>query len=110
MDTLAQVRPALRTAHKTLPHRDLIKDLAYLRDVDPYGEDALLVYITISDEQTLDPSSKRAIEAALRESLSRKVDHDVYFRWQTENERIESQQVRENDLVEQPHSALHGSR
>lgn len=107
MDTLAQVRPALRDAYGTLPQRDEIKDLAYLRDVDPYGKDALLVYITISDEQTLDPSSKRAIEATLREALSRSLDHSVYFRWQTESERVERQQDIESDLIEQPHSALH---
>jgi hypothetical protein len=107
MDTLSQVRPALRDAHKTLPHRDAIMDLAYLFDTDPYGEDALLVYVTISDEQRLDPSSKWAIEAALREALATTLDHDVYFRWQTESERRESQQVIESDLIEQPHSALH---
>lgn len=107
MDTLSDVRPALRDAYGTLPERDKIRDIAYLRDVDPYGEDALLIYITISDEQTIDPLSKRAIEAALREALSRTLDHSVYFRWQTENERVEIQQMLESDLVEQPHSALH---
>lgn len=107
MDALAQVRPALRDAYGTLPERDKIRDIAYLRDVDPYGEDALLVYITISDEQTLAPSSKRAVEAALREALSRTFDHSVYFRWQTESERVERQQEIESDLIEQPHSALH---
>jgi hypothetical protein len=107
MDTLAQVRPALRDAYGTLPKRDEIKDLAYLRDVDPYGEDALLVYITISDEKTLDPSSQRAIEAALRKALSSAFDYSVYFRWQTEDELVQSRRETANDLIAQPHSALH---
>lgn len=107
MDTLAQVRPALRDAHETLPYRDAITDLAYLRDVDPYGEEALLVYITITDAQALAPSSKRAIEATLREALSSAFDYDVYFRWQTEDERVQSQRETVNDLIDQPHSALH---
>lgn len=107
MDTLAQVRPALRSAHKTLPNRDAITDIAYLRDVDPYGEEALLVYITITDERALDALSQRAIEAALREALSSVFDYYVYFRWQTEEERAESLQEAVNSLIDQPHSALH---
>lgn len=107
MDTLAQVRPALRSAHETLPNRDAIADLAYLRDVDPYGEEALLVYITVSDERALDAPRQRAIEAALREALSSVFDYYVYFRWQTEAERVESQRETVNSLIDQPHSALH---
>lgn len=107
MDTLAQVRPTLRDAHETLPYRDAITDLAYLLDVDPYGEDALLVYITITDERAIDASSQRVIEAALRKALSNAFDYGVYFRWQTEDERVQSQRETVNRLIDQPHSVLH---
>jgi hypothetical protein len=107
MATLSEVSEALREAHNTLPNRDAITDLAYLLDVDPYGAESLVVYITTADEQTLDPAGKRAVEAALRTALSRDVGYGVYFRWQTEHERVESRRsVARRGLIDQPHSAL----
>jgi hypothetical protein len=107
MATLSEVSAVLRDAHDTLPSRDAITDLAYLLDVDPYGAECLVVYITTSDERTLDPADKRAVEAALRTALSRDVGYSVYFRWQTENERVEGRRtVARCGLIAQPHSAL----
>lgn len=107
MAILSEVSDALREAHNTLPNRDAITDLAYLFDADPYGAESLVVYITTSDERMLDPAGKRAVEAALRTALSKDVGYSVYFRWQTENERVESRRsVAKRGLIDQPHSAL----
>jgi hypothetical protein len=108
MATLLRARAALRKAHQALPDREAITDLAYLVDVDPYGAESLVVYITTVDARSLDAASKRTVETKLREALSRALGCNVYFRWQTNNEVMQGQQiVTEAGLVDQPHSALH---
>lgn len=83
-------------------------DLAYLVDVDPYGAESLVVFITRADDHPLDAESKRAVEAKLREALSKAVSYSVYFRWQTESEVLQSRRrvTTKSGLIDQPHSAL----
>jgi hypothetical protein len=79
-----------------------------LLDVDPYGAESLVVYITRADDRSLDASSKRVIEAKLREALSKVLTHNIYFRWQTDSEAAQGRRpiTTNGGLIDQPHSAL----
>ena len=94
----------MRTAHAELPAG--VVDLEYLVDVEPSGEECLVVYVTAEDPVP-EPAEQRRVEALLREALSSVIGYSVYFRWRTDEEAEAERHVRtKEDLLDQPHSAL----
>jgi hypothetical protein len=92
------VRRALKQAHDELPERHNLLDLAFLRDLDPYGTESLLVYVKIRRGSAIPPETKREVEERLRKKL-KSTGYPVFFRWLSEGE----------NNPDKPSSALHSS-
>jgi len=106
MTPLPRVRKALRDAHAKLPEKDVVRDIAYLIDVDPYGSESLVVYVKLRKGSKPLPGAKRAVESALREKLHAAVGYQVFFRWFSEEEEDADTIITKSQLVDSPVSAL----
>jgi hypothetical protein len=108
MMPLPRVTTALREAHAQLPQKDLVRDLAYLLDVDPYGSESLVLYVKLGKGFTLPASDKRALESLVREKLQAVTGYQVFFRWFSEEEEDDGELVTtKSGLLDNPVSALH---
>ena len=107
MTSLPRVTTALRQAHAQLPHKEQVRDLAYLLDVDPYGSEALVVYVELGEGAALPAADKRALEALVREKLQSAIGHQVFFRWFSEEEDRDGRLLTKSGLLDTPVSALH---
>lgn len=108
MAPLLRVRSALHEAYDSLGDES-ITDLAYLLDVEPSGQECIVVYVTVREGQEHSSNRKRTIEAQLRSTLlATNVAYPVYFRWRTdlENETERRRVITMGGLFDQPHSAL----
>lgn len=105
--TLPRVADALRQAHAQLPLKDQVRDLAYLMDVEPSGNEALVVFVKLGTGVIVPPPEKRSLEATLRGELGKVVGYMVFFRWLTEDEADNPHVVTKGGLLDKPISALH---
>ncbi len=106
MTSLPRVTSALQEAHARLPQKEQVRDLAYMLDVDPYGSEALVVYVKLKEGATLSAAEKRTLEALVREKLQAAVGYQVFFRWFSEEEDRDGRLITRSGLLDRPVSAL----
>lgn len=81
---------------KSLPPSPRVNELRYLVDVDPEGQEALVVYVILADEDTTPLPTREAlvpIENTIRAALTKAGDWWVYFRFRSAAEQ-QAEQMR----------------
>lgn len=106
MNTLPSVETTLRKAHGELSQASKLADLLYLLDVEPSGDESIVLYVDMKNGVSMSPEEKRNLEGELRLRLAAAGHPTTYFRWRVESE--SSASVTTNSgLRDKPVSALH---